>query len=194
MIQHSRMLGTCYLGPSMRNRWRSPQAQKIDQKSSLVLWKNQGSFKEGSNRQPFWKCPLLRSSGNRGRGILTAAGQTLQQQYRTGGQERGKNEFVNSTFHQLDGPSVCISILQNTSSSSEFISSKNLVTARVKHFVKNWQRLTNDPMILDIVRGYEIPFILPPRKSILPNLYQLTKESSDLDQIRRFRTCWGRAL
>ena len=24
---------------------------------------------------------------------------------------------------------------------------------RVKHFVKNWQKLTNDPMILDIVRG-----------------------------------------
>ena len=51
---------------------------------------------------------------------------------------------------------------------------------RVKHFVKNWQRLTNDPMILDIVNGYEIPFILPPRQSRLPNLCQLTKEASDL--------------
>ena len=28
--------------------------------------------------------------------------------------------------------------------------------SRVKHFVKNRQRLKNDPMILDIVRGYEI--------------------------------------
>ena len=34
---------------------------------------------------------------------------------------------------------------------------------RVKHFVKNWQKLTDDPMILDIVRGYEIPFILLPK-------------------------------
>ena len=51
---------------------------------------------------------------------------------------------------------------------------------RVKHFVKNWQRLTNDPMILDIVNGYEIPFILPPRQSRLPNLCRLTKEVSDL--------------
>ena len=51
---------------------------------------------------------------------------------------------------------------------------------RVKHFVKNWQRLTNDPMILDIVNGYEIPFILPPRQSRLPNLCQLTKDASDL--------------
>ena len=47
-------------------------------------------------------------------------------------------------------------------------------------FVKNWERLANDPMILDIVRGYEIPFILPPRQSRLPNLCQLTKEASDL--------------
>ena len=50
----------------------------------------------------------------------------------------------------------------------------------MKHFVKNWQRLTNDPMILDIVNNYEIPFILPPRQSRLPNLCQLTKEPSDL--------------
>ena len=35
-------------------------------------------------------------------------------------------------------------------------------------------------MILDIVNGYEIPFILPPRQSSLPNLCQLTKEASDL--------------
>ena len=51
---------------------------------------------------------------------------------------------------------------------------------RVKHFVKNWQKLTNDPMILDLVRGYEIPFIVPPRQSKLPNLCHLTKEASDL--------------
>ena len=35
-------------------------------------------------------------------------------------------------------------------------------------------------MILDIVNGYEIPFILPPKQSRLPNLCQLTKEASDL--------------
>ena len=36
---------------------------------------------------------------------------------------------------------------------------------RVKHFVKNWQKLTNNPMVLDIVRRYEIPFILSSRQS-----------------------------
>ena len=94
--------------------------------------KNQGLSKEGSRRLCIRKGPLFRSRGNRGRGIFTAAGQTLQQQYPTGGQGRGKNEFINSTLHQLDGPSVCISILQNTSTSSEFIPGKNQATAQCK--------------------------------------------------------------
>ena len=51
---------------------------------------------------------------------------------------------------------------------------------RVKHFVKNWQKLANSPVILDIVRSYEMPFVLPPRQSKLGNLCQLTKEASDI--------------
>ena len=35
-------------------------------------------------------------------------------------------------------------------------------------------------MILDIVRVYKAPFILPPRQLMLPNLYQLIKEAKDL--------------
>ena len=73
------------------------------------------------------------------------------------------------------------SVFCNTS--SEFISVKleqMPKAGRVKHFAKNWQRLKNEPMILDIVRGYEIPFILPPRQSRLPNVCQLTTEAPDL--------------
>ena len=98
-------------------------------KELLDSIKNQESS-EGSRRQPFRKGPLFRNRGNRGRGIFTIAGQTLQKQYPTAGQGRCKNEFINSTFHQLDGPSACISILQNTSSSSEFIFGKNQATAQ----------------------------------------------------------------
>ena len=176
------MLGTCYLG-----KYEELVAKSLSSKNrSKELFgsiESQGSSKVGSRRQPFRKGPLFRSRRNRVRGIFTAAGQTLQQQYPTRGQGRGNNEFINSTFYQLDGPSFCISILQNTSTSSKFISDKNQATAQSRqseHFVKNWQRLTNDPIILDIVNGYEIPFILPPRKSRLPNLCQLTKKASDL--------------
>ena len=60
----------------------------------------------------------------------------------------------------------------------------NLFSVKIKQQpkagrVKHWQRLTNNPVILDIVRGYEIPFILPPGQSMLPDLCQLTKKSSN---------------
>ena len=86
---------------------------------------------------------------------------------------------------------IALSIsLTNLLSASEFCKIHPLVASllpvkikqlpkagRVKHFVRNWQRLTNDLMILDIVRGYEISFILPQRQSWLPNVCQLTKEA-----------------
>ena len=64
--------------------------------------------------------------------MFTAADQTLQQQYATEGQGRGMNEFINSTFHQLHGPSVSIRILQNTSFCSEFIPGKDQATAQCR--------------------------------------------------------------
>ena len=93
---------------------------------------------------------------HRGRGTFTVDGATLQQQYPKGGQDRSK-----STCHQIDGLYVSIEILQNTFTSSEFfpIKIKQMTNAGwVKHFVKNWQKLTNDPMILDVVRGYKFYF------------------------------------
>ena len=92
--------------------------------------KTQGLSKEESRRQPFQKSPIFRSRRYERRGTFTAAGQTLQQQYPTGEQGRGKDEFIDSTFHQLDEPSFCIRILQNTSTSSEFTSGKNQATAQ----------------------------------------------------------------
>ena len=154
------MLGTRYLG-----KYEELVAKSLSSKNrSKELFgsiKNQGLSKEGSRREPFRKSPLFRSRGNRGREIFKASGQTLRQQYPTGGQ-------VFCKIHPLVEDIFPVKIKQLPKA------------GRVKHFVKNWQRLTNDPMILDIVNGYEIPFILPPRQSRLPNLCQLTKEASDL--------------
>ena len=123
--------------------------------------KNQGSSKEGNRRQPFRKGPLCRTRGNRGRGMFTVDGQTLQQQYPAGGQGRGKNEFISSTFPQLDGPPVCIKILQNTFTSSDFISSKNQATTQGRHnetFCKELTKTDKQSYDPGIVRGYEISF------------------------------------
>ena len=52
---------------------------------------------------------------------------------------------------------------------------------RVNFFVKNWRKLTSDPMILDVVRGYEIPFPLPTREPRLSRLGTLTLDLVDQD-------------
>ena len=107
----------------------------------------------------------------------------MQQQYPTGGQGRSKNEFINSTFHQLDGPSACTSILQNKFTSSEFISGKNQATAQSRQsetFCKELAKTDKRSYDNGYSKRLRIPFILPPRQSRLPNLCQLTKEASDL--------------
>ena len=55
------------------------------------------------------------------------------------------------------------------------VKTKQLPSAgRVKHSVKDWQKLTKIPMILDVIKGFF--FILPPRQSRLPNLSHLIKK------------------
>ena len=59
MLQHSRRQRTCYLDLSMRNLWLSSWAQKIDQKSSLVLWKIKYHPRREKEVSPFEKAPYL---------------------------------------------------------------------------------------------------------------------------------------
>ena len=59
MLQHSRRQRTCYLDLSMRNLWLSSWAQKIDPKSSLVLWKIKDHPRREIEVSPFEKAPYL---------------------------------------------------------------------------------------------------------------------------------------
>ena len=145
--------------------------------------KNQGSSKERSRRQPYRKDSLFRSreiGGEEFSQLLVKSfnKNTLQEE------KEGVRMYL------LVTPSISSTDLLSASVFSKIhplvanlfsVKIKQLRKAsRVKYFVKNWQRLTNNHMILDIVRGSEIPFILPPRQSRLPNLCHLTKEASDL--------------
>ena len=111
--------------------------KELFKKSSIKI---QESSKEGNRRQHFKKALLFRTRGNRGRGIL-AADETLQQQYSTGRLGRAKNEFVNSTFYQLDEYFVSIIVFRNTSTSSEFISVKSQATAQCRQNETFWKEL-----------------------------------------------------
>ena len=64
--------------------------------------------------------------------MLTAAGQTLPQQYIAGGQANRKSKFINNTLHELHRPTVLIRILRNKSISKNFTSSENQPTAHCR--------------------------------------------------------------
>ena len=112
-------------GPKYEELVAMSQSSKCRSKELFGSTKSHESCKERKRRQPFRKRPLFRTRENSGKGMFTAAGQTLQEQYPTGGQGRRKNEYINSAFHQLDRPFASIKVLKNTSTSREFISRKN---------------------------------------------------------------------
>ena len=127
MLEHSQKQNI-FFGPKYEELVAKSVSSKNKSKDLFLFYKNQGSSKEGKEKAVLSKKPPTGTRGNRGSGMFTAAGQTLQQ-YSAGGHTRGKNKFINSTLHQLSEPSVSIRILQNTSISIDFISSKNQATA-----------------------------------------------------------------
>ena len=68
-------------GPKYEELVAKSLNSKNKSKEPFGSTKNQGSSKAGNRRQTFRKSPLFRTRGNRQRGMFTAAGQTLQQQY-----------------------------------------------------------------------------------------------------------------
>ena len=101
--------------------------------------KNKGSSKEGNRRHPFRKCSLFRTRGDRRRGMFTAAGQTLPQQYPTGGQARGMNLLIRPSITSTDLLSPSESCKIHPLVMTLFpVKIKQLPSAdRVKYFVKN---------------------------------------------------------
>ena len=54
------------------------------------------------------------------------------------------------------------------------------LAGRVKFFIKNWEKLTKDPSVLEIVQGYKIPFTDTPHRTFLPKAGNLSKEEKKL--------------
>ena len=51
---------------------------------------------------------------------------------------------------------------------------------RLKHFVGAWMKITQDPKILDIVKGYKIPFHSKPFQSKIPFQPIVSREGEEL--------------
>ena len=53
------------------------------------------------------------------------------------------------------------------------------LAARLKLFLPNWQKITIDPAILDVVRGYKLEFLSPPIQEYIRNLLQSSHAESE---------------
>ena len=47
---------------------------------------------------------------------------------------------------------------------------------RLQHFLKNWEKLTNDPFFLELVKGYQIPFLSEPSQMAPPSAISMSQE------------------
>ena len=128
--------------------------------------KNQRPSKKGSRRQPFRKCPYLEAEEIGGEEfskllVKPCKNNTLQEDK----EDVRMNLLIVPSISSTDLLPASVFCKIHPLVAHLFpVKMKQLSKAgRVKHFVNNLQRLTNDPVILHIVNGYEIPFILPPR-------------------------------
>ena len=49
---------------------------------------------------------------------------------------------------------------------------------RYQYFLKNWGKLTNNPLILELVKGYQIPFLSEPSQTAPPSSISMSQEET----------------
>ena len=59
------------------------------------------------------------------------------------------------------------------------------LAGRIKHFLPNWEKLTQDPWVLEAVEGFRVPFRQKPFQRQLPKPLKHSKAEEDLLQ-RKF--------
>ena len=93
----------------------------------------------------------------------------------------GKN-FIIFLSQRLPTSPFANGVSLNLSTISHIICSKNNLTAQYRKaiFVKNWEKLTSEATVLDIVKGYEIP--VPPKQLASPKSNHLSKKEVELVQ------------
>ena len=54
------------------------------------------------------------------------------------------------------------------------------LAGRLKHFIGAWMKMAQDPKMLDIVKGYKIPFHSKPSQSKIPSQPIVIRERKEL--------------
>ena len=57
------------------------------------------------------------------------------------------------------------------------------LAGRLKHFLEAWEILTKDPKILEIVKGFKIPFVKNPTEERVPQIPHIVQEHAAVIQL-----------
>ena len=82
--------------------------------------------------------------------------------------ESGNTHFIRLSSHtSSDKKVVYVENMQNFWSAD-----------RLQYFLKNWEKLTNDPFILELVKGYQILFLSEPSETTPPSTISMIQEET----------------
>ena len=89
---------------------------------------------------------------------------------------KAKRYFKRSVF-KSNGPETNPTC--STNSCFQSIVEPAALAGRLKLFLPNWQKITVDPAILDVVRGYKLEFLSPPIQEYIRNPLQFSHAESE---------------
>ena len=141
------------------------RARKNKSSFGISLQKHRGVL-EGSIRSS----SSTKDMGNRGKKYST---ETTTQQLVEAVDFKVKINTKETFFDMLFPPIIPIEDLRNVHPWVKSLFSARIVTnlplaGRLKDFLEAWEILTNDPEILEIVRGFKIPFLKNPTQKRVP--------------------------
>ena len=95
-----------------------------------------------------------------------------------------RTKQVQSPQQNLEILSPEIYSLTHTSCNQRFIPTKEFQkvsqVGRLQYFLENWEKFTSDPSILNIVKGYQIPFLSVPVQNSFPPLISMNPQEKVL--------------
>ena len=80
----------------------------------------------------------------------------------------GSNTFNQSTYKHQVHPKRRVVFKRNQHSRFSKVRSLNPLTGRTRLYLKNWKKITQNKSVLDIVKGYKIPFVQKPTQTFHP--------------------------
>ena len=101
--------------------------------------------------------------------------------------ENRSKSYFKKHFYKTNGletGSTCskISCFQSFKNRFSANSQPVVLAGHVRHFLPNWEQITGDPAILDVVQGYQLEFLAPPRQGRIRQALQFSRaESYNID-------------